>query len=86
MSSVLPDRKSDLEYICFQETVKRCYSTMKSIHLIYITRKYIGIYHEGKQMTIRGKQMTGKVRNSKQVNWSEILIRMEDKQGFQEKT
>lgn len=86
MSSVLLGRKSDLEYICFQETVKQCYSTMKSIYLIYITRKYIGIYHEGKQMTTRGKQMTGKVRMSKQVNRSEILIRIEDKQGFQEKT
>lgn len=30
--------------------------------------------------------MAGKVRNSKQVNWSEILIRMEDKQGLQEQT
>lgn len=39
-------------------------------------RKYTGIYYEGKTMNNRGKQMTGKVRNGKQVNWSEILIRM----------
>lgn len=59
---------------------------MKSIHLIYITRKYIGNYYEGKEITTRGKQMTGKARNSKQVNWSETLIRMEGKQGLQEQT
>lgn len=55
MSLVLLGRKSDLEYICFQETVKLCYSTMKSIHLIYITRKYTGIYYKGKAMNTRGK-------------------------------
>lgn len=85
MSLVLAGRKA-LEYICFQETVKLCYSTMKSIHLIYITRKYTGIYYERKSMTNRGKQMTGKVRNSKQLNWSKILIRMQEKSGLQEKT
>lgn len=48
MSLVLLDRKS--EYICLQETGKLCYSTVKSIHSKYITRKYTGIYYEGKAM------------------------------------
>lgn len=68
MSLVLLSRKSDLEYLRFQETVKLCYSTMKSIHLITSLENILASIMKQKQWILEEtndweseKQQTGQL-------------------------